>query len=163
MLGIEQDELLVPVYDLVVVEDLDALEQRPDPVVRQVCDNVARADSCLAQKRHDLDVVVPGRSGSSCSYGHALIAATATVLSLGMELTKCLARAGHRIMVSYQRWTAIVFDVARSMGADTSRRQTEIVSAAATIWNDQKEELETATAAEAREIAQQRVSVGSGP
>lgn len=62
-------------------------------------------------------------------------------------------------MVSYQRWTAIVFDVAAQKGADTSEVQTEIISAAAEVWRANKETLHTATIAEAEATAQREISV----
>lgn len=62
-------------------------------------------------------------------------------------------------MVSYQRWTQIVFNVARSMGADTSTEQRNIISAAAEIWNRRKDELDAATVNEARNIARSEITV----
>lgn len=61
-------------------------------------------------------------------------------------------------MVSYQRWTSIVFDVARQKGADTGSEQTDIIRTAASVWNE-NEALKTATVAEARTVAKQSVQV----
>lgn len=62
-------------------------------------------------------------------------------------------------MVTYQKWTAIVFEVAEQKGADTSRFQNDIVSTAASIWQAQKDHLSTATVAQARDVARRQVSV----
>jgi hypothetical protein len=63
-------------------------------------------------------------------------------------------------MVSYQKWTAVCFDVAKSKGLETSQRASaDLVSLAAEVWNDRKEELETATEAEARRVARSEVQV----
>lgn len=62
-------------------------------------------------------------------------------------------------MVSYQRWTSIVFDVARSKGADTSTEQTNIIQTAARLWNSNKSQLEAASVAEARRLAQANIRV----
>lgn len=62
-------------------------------------------------------------------------------------------------MVTYQKWTQIAFEVARSKGADTSEEQTSIVSVAADVWNSRKADLSAATDAEARRIAREEISV----
>lgn len=63
-------------------------------------------------------------------------------------------------MVSYQRWTAIAFDVAKSQGFVTSQESNqELISVAASIWRDRKGELSTATVSEAERIAQSEISV----
>lgn len=60
-------------------------------------------------------------------------------------------------MVSYQKWTSLVFEqVPKSVRQDSA---TDIVSVGADVWNDRKEELRTATIAEARQIAQQEIEV----
>lgn len=61
-------------------------------------------------------------------------------------------------MVTYQRWTAVAFDVAREKGADLGEEQTEVISVAADIWND-RDDLERATVSEARSIAQSEIEV----
>lgn len=68
-------------------------------------------------------------------------------------------------MVSYQRWTAIAFEVAQQKGMRNSQGNTKsLVSAVvAPVWQDRKDELKAATIAEAEAIAQQEVVVASGP
>lgn len=65
-------------------------------------------------------------------------------------------------MVSYQRWTQMAFEEARSQGiesnAETSR---EVVSVAAAVWRDRKPELSAATIQEARLIAGEEIEVGA--
>lgn len=67
-------------------------------------------------------------------------------------------------MVSYQKWTSICFEVARQKGASlqgpgTQEQNQMLVSVVASIWNQRKEDLQTATVAEARSIAQSEISV----
>lgn len=63
-------------------------------------------------------------------------------------------------MVSYQRWTSIAFDEARSQGMRSSQENSqELVSVVADIWNDRKEELSSATVSQARNIAQAEITV----
>jgi hypothetical protein len=67
-------------------------------------------------------------------------------------------------MVSYQKWTAIGYEVARSKGANlegtgTQSANQELVSVLADIWNDRKSDLSTATVAEARNIARSEISI----
>lgn len=64
-------------------------------------------------------------------------------------------------MVSYQRWTSIVFDVAQSEGAqiDNIADGSSVISVAAEIWRDRRGELSTATIAEARDVARQEIDV----
>lgn len=61
-------------------------------------------------------------------------------------------------MVSYQKWTSIVFDVVREKGGSTSEAET-IIEVGSAIWNDRKEELNTATVSEAKNVARQEISV----
>lgn len=61
-------------------------------------------------------------------------------------------------MVSYQRWTAIFFEVAAQKGADTSN-VTELAEPISEVWNRRKDELDMATIAEATRIAQQEIRV----
>jgi len=63
-------------------------------------------------------------------------------------------------MVSYQRWTAIAFDVARSKGMQSSQENSrDLVSVLAAVWRDRKDELSTATLAEAERIAKEEIHV----
>jgi hypothetical protein len=67
-------------------------------------------------------------------------------------------------MVSYQTWTAIAYEAAKAQGATLEGPQTastnrELLSVIAEIWTDRKDELSTATRTEAREIADQEISV----
>lgn len=62
-------------------------------------------------------------------------------------------------MVSYQRWTAIVFDVAKAKGVNTSEAQTEVISAAAEVWNRRKDELSPATVSQAERVAESEITV----
>jgi hypothetical protein len=67
-------------------------------------------------------------------------------------------------MVSYQTWTSIGHDVAKSKGAvltgsGTQRTNQELISVLADVWQDRKEELSTATRSEARAIAEEEVNV----
>lgn len=67
----------------------------------------------------------------------------------------------HEPMVSYQRWTSLAFETAKAQGYDTStaEKNAEAVSEFADVWNRRKAELSTATVSEAREIAEQEISV----
>lgn len=63
-------------------------------------------------------------------------------------------------MVSYQRWTAIAFEEARSQGMESSQENSQaLVSVVADIWNDRKDDLQTATVSEARSIASTEIEV----
>lgn len=64
-------------------------------------------------------------------------------------------------MVTYQKWTSIAFDVAKARGMDTSSQEAnaDAVSTFAEIWRDRKDELATATVAEARAVAQEEINV----
>lgn len=55
-------------------------------------------------------------------------------------------------MVSYQKWTSIVFEVAPS-----SAESSEVISWAAKEWRNRKEALQEATVSEARDHAQRRL------
>lgn len=60
-------------------------------------------------------------------------------------------------MVSYQKWTSIVFEqVPETVRKDSA---TDIVSVGAEVWRDRKSELNTATVSEAKKIAQQEIEV----
>lgn len=63
-------------------------------------------------------------------------------------------------MVSYQRWTSICFEVARSKGAEFEniRESGEAVTIFAEIWNERKDELSRATMPEARAVAEQEIT-----
>lgn len=67
-------------------------------------------------------------------------------------------------MVSYQKFTSICYDVAKTKGASlegpgTQQNNQDLVSVIADIWNDYKDELIAATVAEAREIALREIEV----
>jgi hypothetical protein len=67
-------------------------------------------------------------------------------------------------MVSYQTWTAIAYQEAVRKGAEvegegTARTNRELLAVIAEIWRDRKADLSTATRTEAREIADQEISV----
>jgi len=65
-------------------------------------------------------------------------------------------------MVSYQTWTSVAFEVAEEKGAQikgSGSVATDLISVAADIWNERKDELSTATRSEARQIALQEISV----
>lgn len=63
-------------------------------------------------------------------------------------------------MVSYQRWTSIAFDEARSQGMQSSQENSQaLVSVVADVWNDRKEELSSGTVAEAQRIAGEEISI----
>lgn len=69
-----------------------------------------------------------------------------------------------KTMVSYQRWTSICYDVARSKGAEldgsgTQSNNQDLVSVIAEVWNERKEEISTATVSEAETIARNEVNV----
>lgn len=67
-------------------------------------------------------------------------------------------------MVSYQRWTAVAFEVARSKGMRSSQENSQaLISLVADVWNRRKAELQTATIAEAQAIAREEVHVQAGP
>jgi hypothetical protein len=67
-------------------------------------------------------------------------------------------------MVSYQRWTSVAYEVAKSKGANlegtgTQTNNQDLIRVISEVWNDRKGELSTATVAEARDIARQEVTV----
>ena len=67
-------------------------------------------------------------------------------------------------MVSYQRWTSICFEVARSKGAqfegeNPPHKATDLVSVVGSIWRKRKSELQTATVSQARSIAQSELVI----
>lgn len=67
-------------------------------------------------------------------------------------------------MVSYQKWTSICYDVANEKGAELTGPGTQgtnqtLVSLIAEVWNDRKAELNTATVAEAQNVARQEITV----
>lgn len=65
-----------------------------------------------------------------------------------------------KTMVTYQKWTSVAFAVAQSKGMESSQENSaDLVSLAATIWQDRKAELSTATESEARSIAVQEISI----
>jgi len=63
-------------------------------------------------------------------------------------------------MVSYQKWTAVAFEAARSKGMHSSQENSQdLVSVLAEVWRERKQELSTATVAEARAIADEEIHV----
>lgn len=67
-------------------------------------------------------------------------------------------------MVSYQRWTSVCYEVARSKGArlegqGTQQENQALISLIAEVWNERKDELSTATVSEARSVAQTEIQV----
>lgn len=63
-------------------------------------------------------------------------------------------------MVSYQKFTALAFEVAKRRGMNTSRENNnQLISVTAEIWNERKDELETATISEARSVLEREISV----
>jgi len=67
-------------------------------------------------------------------------------------------------MVSYQTWTAIAYQEAVRKGAElegegTARSNRELLSIIAEVWQDRKDELSTMTRTEAREVADNEISV----
>lgn len=64
-------------------------------------------------------------------------------------------------MVSYQRWTSIVFDVARQRGAQFGSIEDgqPVIRLAAEVWKDRKDEIAPVSVAEARDIALEEVEV----
>jgi len=64
-------------------------------------------------------------------------------------------------MVQYSTWVGIVRTEAASQGLDLSdfESNSELVSVAADIWNDRKQELQEAGGREAERIAAAEVSV----
>lgn len=63
-------------------------------------------------------------------------------------------------MVSYQKWTQIAFETAKQKGMKTSQSNSQdLVSVSATIWNERKSELSSATQHEAERIAKQEIEV----
>lgn len=83
-------------------------------------------------------------------------------------------------MTTYQEWTAVAFEVARRKGlridAPGGQRtlsggrsftgkepQAQLVGVIADIWNDRKDELQAASRAEAREIAESEITVRGNP
>lgn len=67
-------------------------------------------------------------------------------------------------MVSYQKWTKVAYNVAERKGADitglgTQENNQVLVSVIAEVWNERKDELDSATVAEARTIAEQEIEI----
>lgn len=63
-------------------------------------------------------------------------------------------------MVSYQKWTQIVFEVAKAKGMESSQENAqEGVSLAAQKWRANKEMLSAATVTEAKKVAEREVTV----
>lgn len=64
-------------------------------------------------------------------------------------------------MVSYHSWVSIVFDTAKSKGAkiESTEDSRPVMSTAAEIWNDRKDELDTASESKAKQIATEEITV----
>lgn len=64
-------------------------------------------------------------------------------------------------MVKYHEFVGLVRQEAKAQGADMSEFESnsEVVSVAASIWNDRKEELKAADRSEAERIASDEVTV----
>lgn len=63
-------------------------------------------------------------------------------------------------MVTYQKWTSIAFETAAEKGMESSSENSaSLISVAADVWNDRKDELKTATAPEAKKIARREINV----
>jgi len=63
-------------------------------------------------------------------------------------------------MVSYQRFTALAFEVAKEKGMETSQENSqELIQIVAEEWNDNKQRLSTATNAEARKMLRAAIQV----
>lgn len=64
-------------------------------------------------------------------------------------------------MVEYSKWVSIVRSTAERKGADLSdfRMNSDVVSVAADIWNEQKPRLKAASVREAKQVADEEVSV----
>lgn len=64
-------------------------------------------------------------------------------------------------MVDYSTWVSTVRTEAAEQGADLNDFETnsDVVSVAASIWNDRKDELQQATGREAEQIAGDEVNV----
>lgn len=63
-------------------------------------------------------------------------------------------------MVSYQRWTQIAFAEADRQGMRSSQENSQsLISVAAEVWRDRKQELQAATIAEAESIARNEINV----
>lgn len=64
------------------------------------------------------------------------------------------------IMVTYQKWTQVAFEVAKSKGMRSSQENSrDLVSLAASVWRSRKPELSAATVAEARAIAGEEIHI----
>lgn len=64
-------------------------------------------------------------------------------------------------MVSYQTWTSLCFDVAEQKGAEFENLRDGggfISNVVAELWARHKAELQTATRAEARQLAERKIS-----
>jgi len=63
-------------------------------------------------------------------------------------------------MVSYQKWTQIAFEVARTKGMKSSQENSQdLISVVSQVWNRRKGELNSATVAQARQIAKQEIQI----
>lgn len=64
-------------------------------------------------------------------------------------------------MVSYEQWVSIARSVADRKGArlDEFEKNSELISLAADIWNDRKQELQNASKSQAKNVADEEISV----
>lgn len=64
-------------------------------------------------------------------------------------------------MVSYRNWVSLVFETAKKKGAKTSEpgANPQILSLAAEIWRERKDELRQMSENSARGVAEQEVEV----
>lgn len=64
-------------------------------------------------------------------------------------------------MVKYATWVSVVWDSAKAKGIGTPsfEESQDVTGLAAEVWNDRKDEIKTASEAEAKEIADDEVVV----
>lgn len=64
-------------------------------------------------------------------------------------------------MVDYETWVGVTRSVAAEKGADLRDFETnsQLVSVAAEVWNDRKQDIEAMSEGQARRLARQEVSV----
>lgn len=64
-------------------------------------------------------------------------------------------------MVSYQQWTSAAFEACEEQGADTSDQEIaqDIISVAADVWNDHKDEIQGMALEAAKDYALREIAV----
>lgn len=64
-------------------------------------------------------------------------------------------------MVEYRQWVSVVFEVSKAKGLNTSKTENnaQVLSVAAEIWQERKNELRNASKSTAKAVADEEVSI----